>query len=181
MRSTVHVLLAALLGYGVSYLQPSLTSAALTPAVPTRPIQAYFSPNGGCTEAIVTEIDAAKVSLEVQAYSFTSAPIAKAVADAHARGVKVRVILDKSQDTEKYSSLTFLQNAQVPTRVDRKHAIAHNKIMIIDRKTLLTGSFNFTKNAEKSNAENLLVINDQPELIAAYEKNFEEHLGHSVE
>ncbi len=180
MMRPAYALVLILIGYGLSLVQPGLTSAQLIPANP-RSIRAYFSPNGGCTDTIVAELGAAKTSLDVQAYSFTSAPIAKAVADAKLRGVKVRVILDKSQDTEKYSSLTFLRNAEVPTWIDRKHAIAHNKIMIIDGKTLLTGSFNFTKSAEKSNAENLLVINDQPDLIAAYEKNFEAHLAHSVE
>ena len=70
-------------------------------------IAVYFSPHGGCTDAIVKELDAAKESVLVQAYSFTSAPIAKALMEAHKRGVKVQVILDKSQRTEKYSSATF--------------------------------------------------------------------------
>ncbi len=180
MRSALPIFLAVLLGYGLSYLQPNSTSAQLIPVNPSS-FRVYFSPNGGCTDAIVAELGAAKSTIDVQAYNFTSAPIAKAVVDAKERCVKVRVILDKSQETEKYSSLTFLRNAQVPTWVDRKHAIAHNKIMIIDGKTLLTGSFNFSKSAEKSNAENLLIINNQPDLIAAYKKNFEAHLAHSVE
>jgi phosphatidylserine/phosphatidylglycerophosphate/cardiolipin synthase-like enzyme len=72
------------------------------------PISVYFSSRGGCTEAIVKELGQATVPVLVQAYSFTSAPIAKALLDAHKRGVKVEVILDKSQRTEKYSSATFL-------------------------------------------------------------------------
>jgi phosphatidylserine/phosphatidylglycerophosphate/cardiolipin synthase-like enzyme len=123
-------------------------------------IQVFFSPNGGCTSAITNELAKAKQTVFVQAYSFTSAPIAKAVVDAHRRGVNVKVILDKSQRTEKYSSADFLRNAGVPTQIDTKHAIAHNKIMIIDGQTILTGSFNFTKSAEEKNAENLLVIHD---------------------
>ena len=67
------------------------------------PIEVFFSPKGGCTEAVVKEINAAKTTILVQAYSFTSTPIAKALVDAHKRGVKVEVILDKSQRTEKYS------------------------------------------------------------------------------
>lgn len=63
----------------------------------------------------------------VQAYSSTSAPIAKTIVDAHKRGVKVQVILDKGQRTEKHSSATFLKNAGIPTYIDDKHAIAHNK------------------------------------------------------
>jgi phosphatidylserine/phosphatidylglycerophosphate/cardiolipin synthase-like enzyme len=141
-------------------------------------IEVYFSPKGGCTEAVVRELDAAKDSVLVKAYSFTSAPIAKALVDAHRRGVKVQVILDKSQRTERYSSATFLKNAGIPTYIDDKHAIAHNKVMVIDGGTVITGSFNFTKAAEENNAENLLVIRD-PDLPGKYAQNWQEHLGHS--
>jgi phosphatidylserine/phosphatidylglycerophosphate/cardiolipin synthase-like enzyme len=124
-------------------------------------IQVFFSPKGGCTEAIVSAIDHAKTEILVQAYSFTSAPIAKGLIAAHKKGVKVQAILDKSQRSEKYTSSTFLTNAGIPTYIDDKHAIAHNKIMIIDRETVITGSFNFTKAAEEKNAENLLIIKDK--------------------
>lgn len=63
--------------------------------------------------------------------------------------MKVEVILDKSQRTEKYSSADLLAHAGIPTYIDTKHQIAHNKIIIIDTKRVLTGSFNFTKNAEE--------------------------------
>jgi len=142
------------------------------------PIQVYFSPKGGCTEAVVKELSAAKTSVLVQAYSFTSAPIAKALLEAHKRGVKVEVILDKSQRTEKYSEADFLVNVGIPVRIDAQHAIAHNKIMVIDGATVITGSFNFTKNAEENNAENLLVIRS-PELAAKYAANWQAHAGHS--
>jgi len=142
------------------------------------PIEVYFSPKGGCTEAVVKEIDAAKTKILVQAYSFTSAPIAKALVDAHRRGVDVRVILDKSQRGEKYSSADFVQHAGIPIWIDAKHQIAHNKIMIIDGATVITGSFNFTKNAEQNNAENLLVLRS-PELATKYASNWDAHLEHS--
>lgn len=87
----------------------------------------------------------------IRAYSFTSAPIAKALVDAHKRDVKVQAILDKSQRSEEFTSATFLTNAGIPTFIDDKHAIAHNKVMIIDSTKVITGSFNFTKAAEESN------------------------------
>ncbi len=142
------------------------------------PIEVYFSPKGGCTEAVVKEIDAAKKTILVQAYSFTSAPIAKSLVDAHKRGVDVRVVLDKSQRGEKYSSADFVQHAGIPIWIDAKHQIAHNKIMILDGATVITGSFNFTKNAEQNNAENLLVIRS-PELATKYASNWDAHLEHS--
>lgn len=81
-------------------------------------IEAYFSPNGECTESIIGELKRAKNTILVQAYSFTSAPIAKALLNAHKREVKVEVILDKSQRTQKYSSTTFLYNAGIPVKID---------------------------------------------------------------
>jgi phosphatidylserine/phosphatidylglycerophosphate/cardiolipin synthase-like enzyme len=140
--------------------------------------EVYFSPHGGCTDAIIRELNQAKHTILVQAYSFTSAPIAKALLNAHKRGVKVEVILDKSQRTEKYSSATFLFNNGIPVKIDAKHAIAHNKVIIIDSDTVITGSFNFTKAAEEKNAENLLVIRDK-KLASLYIKNWKEHERHS--
>jgi phosphatidylserine/phosphatidylglycerophosphate/cardiolipin synthase-like enzyme len=72
--------------------------------------------------------------------------------------VSVEAILDKSQRTAKYTGATFLANNQIPTYIDAAHAIAHNKIMIIDKQTVITGSFNFTRAAVEKNAENLLII-----------------------
>jgi phosphatidylserine/phosphatidylglycerophosphate/cardiolipin synthase-like enzyme len=140
--------------------------------------QVYFSPHGGCTDAIVKELNKAQKTVFLQAYSFTSAPIAKALLNAHKRGVKVEVILDKSQRTEKYSSATFFFNAGIPVKIDAQHAIAHNKVMVIDGETVITGSFNFTKAAEEKNTENLLVIRDN-KLAERYIKNWQEHAGHS--
>ncbi len=142
------------------------------------PIEVFFSPKGGCTEAVVKELAAAKATVLVQAYSFTSAPIAKALVDAHKRGVKVEVILDKSQKGEKYTSADFVLHAGIPIKIDAKHAIAHNKIMVIDGETVITGSFNFTKAAEEHNAENLLVIRSA-DLAAKYADNWNVHADHS--
>jgi phosphatidylserine/phosphatidylglycerophosphate/cardiolipin synthase-like enzyme len=138
----------------------------------------YFAPGDQPTSALVKELNAAKSKVEVQAYSFTSAPIAKALVEAKRRGVDVTAILDKSQRTAHYSSADFLAHEGVPTFIDAQHAIAHNKVMIIDGATVITGSFNFTKAAEESNAENLLVIHD-PKLAQKYEANWQEHLEHS--
>jgi len=98
--------------------------------------------------------------------------------DAHKRGVKVEAILDKSNRTGRYSSADFLAYAGIPTMIDAAHAIAHNKIMIIDGETVITGSFNFTKAAEGRNAENLLVIKDK-DLAGKYIENWRNHVGHS--
>ncbi len=142
-------------------------------------IDVYFSPRGGATEAVVAEIGKARKEVLVQAYSFTSVPIAKALLEAKRRGIRVEAILDKSQRKERYSAATFLYNAGIPVMIDDKHAIAHNKIIIIDRQTLITGSFNFTKAAEEKNAENMLVIKRNRELVGKYLGNYQVHFSHS--
>lgn len=141
-------------------------------------IQVYFSPDGGATEGVVGALAAATNLVRVQAYSFTSAPISRALVAARGRGVDVAVILDDSQKTEKYSEADFLSNNGIPTLIDDKHAIAHNKIMVIDGYAVVTGSFNFTKAAEERNAENLLIIND-PALASKYLANWRTHQAHS--
>ena len=142
------------------------------------PDQVYFSPRGGAQDALDGTIGQAKDSIFVQAYSFTSAPIAKALVDAAKRGVKVEAILDKSQRKATYTGATFLRNEGIPVYIDAAHAIAHNKVMVIDGQTVVTGSFNFTKAAEEKNAENLLIIKDKG-LARLYMENWERHQDHS--
>jgi phosphatidylserine/phosphatidylglycerophosphate/cardiolipin synthase-like enzyme len=143
-------------------------------------IQVYFSPNGGCTDAILSQINQAKTEILLQAYSFTSKPIAQGLIRAQKRGVRITAVLDKSNRRQKYSAATFLKNVGIPVFIDDKHAIAHNKIMIIDNRVVITGSFNFTMAAENKNAENLVILDGLPDLTRAYQENFQKHLRHSV-
>lgn len=163
------LLIAAIAGSG--QLRPAITADNVQ-------TQVFFSPRGGCTEAVVSTISQAKTEILVQAYSFTSAPIAKALVDAHKRGVHVQIILDRSQRKERYSSADFTAHAGIPTYIDAAHAIAHNKVMIIDKSTVISGSFNFTKAAEEKNAENLLVLRSK-ELARGYIENWQRHKEHS--
>ena len=135
-------------------------------------IEVAFSPNNGVTAVVVKAIGEAKQTLLVSAYSFTSKDIAEALLEAKKRGVTVKIILDKSQVSQKYSSSTFFANQGFDLRIDVKHAIYHDKVMIIDDKTVITGSFNFTKAAETKNAENLLVLRDNPALAKLYTKDW---------
>lgn len=139
----------------------------------------YFSPNGGATTAIVEQISKAKSEVLVQAYSFTSAPILNELVRAHQRGVKVVVVADKSNDKEKATPIDNVVSQGIETLIDTQHAIAHNKIIIIDTKIVITGSFNFSKAAEEKNAENLLILENK-QLASAYKENFLQHKAHST-
>lgn len=143
-------------------------------------ITVYFSPHGGCTEAVVERINGARKSIDVQAYSFTSTAIARALAEAEARGVKVRAVLDRKATGEHYSGGRYLADHGIAVWLDGAHPIAHNKVIILDGATVITGSFNFTRQAEW-NAENLVVIEGRGKIAEAYEGEFERHRGHSEE
>jgi phosphatidylserine/phosphatidylglycerophosphate/cardiolipin synthase-like enzyme len=141
-------------------------------------IAAHFSPKGGCTTAIVAEVGTARHEVLVMAYSFSCPDVANALIAATARGVRVVVLLDRSNEAETYSELGDLSRHGVEVWIDACHAIAHNKVIVIDRRTVITGSFNFTRQAEHQNAENLLVLRDHRDLAARYRDNFHSHKDH---
>jgi phosphatidylserine/phosphatidylglycerophosphate/cardiolipin synthase-like enzyme len=138
----------------------------------------FFSPKGGCEQAILRELKAARREILVQAYSFTSEPLTMALIDAKKRGVHVEVLLDHSNEKEKYSDLRLFMEHGLPPLIDANHPIAHNKVMIIDKKIIVTGSYNFTNQAEHENAENMLILKGHPELVSSYRQTFLSHKAH---
>lgn len=141
-------------------------------------IEVYFSPNGGAADAIIKEINSARKTIQVQAFSCTSVPIGDALVSAHNRKINVEVILDPENLKNPNSLLqTFLDN-DIPVFIDRKHSIAHNKIILIDSDTVITGSYNLSKGAEYFNAENSLIIKNS-KLAARYQINWGAHQLHS--
>jgi phosphatidylserine/phosphatidylglycerophosphate/cardiolipin synthase-like enzyme len=133
-----------------------------------------FTPGEKCTDIIVKQIDEAKKSIYVQAYGFTSQSIIEAVGNAKVRGLEVKVILDKVNETEKQGNgAKYLRSKNIEVLIDNKVAIAHNKVMVIDNKNIITGSFNFTKSAQDRNAENVLIILDDQTVAKKYITNWE--------
>jgi len=154
--------------------------AGLLTAVPVRAaqIEVCFAPPaaGGCDPlaTVIREIDGSRNTILIQMYTLTSEEIVRALINAKNRGVDVRAIVDKSQlqdDPDDRAAAGRLASAGIPVVVDTLPGLMHDKIMIIDGETVLTGSFNYTWSAEHRNAENLLVIND-PKLAAEYGQNW---------
>ncbi len=142
-------------------------------------VAVFFSPHGGCTEAAVKEIGAAKETIRMQAYALTSDPIADALIAADKRGVDVQVCVDaRIGATNKAFKGPALKAGHVKVLLDSHHPISHSKTITIDSQVVVTGSFNWSKNAE-SNLENLLVIHDKT-LAKQYEENWAEHAAHCV-
>jgi len=129
-----------------------------------------FTPSINCASMIIREIRQAKAEIFVQAYGFTDKDIITALKAAKVRKISVIVLLDKSQINNKNVPLKDILRSGIEVYSDSKPPIAHNKVMIIDKNTLITGSYNFTNNA-KRNAENVLILHDK-DLIHKYKNNF---------
>lgn len=140
--------------------------------------EVYFSPKGGALLAMMFELNKAQKEILIQAYSLTSVQIAEALKKAQKRGIRVEVLTDKKESKRKDSKVGYLYKAGIAVRIDSAHGKAHDKIIIIDGHTVITGSYNFTKAAEENNAENLLIIHDET-LATRYIKNWNDHAKHS--
>jgi phospholipase D len=123
-------------------------------------IDLCFTPPSNCANLITDVIDRAKITIYMQAYGLTHPEIINSLIKANERGVKVRVLLDRSNLTQKYSKIEELKQTGIEVGIDRVSGIAHNKIIIADLYTVVTGSFNFTVSAAKRNVENVLIIQD---------------------
>ncbi len=160
----------------VARLAVTVDELTLTPADLARGarVSTCFTPAQACAESIAAKINEARSIIRVQAYGFTSPPILSALASAKERGLDVAAILDKSNDRsgkkDRYSGATFVAHAGIPVFIDYQPAIAHNKIIIIDRHLVITGSYNFTRRAER-NAENVTFI-DSPEVASRFLSNW---------
>lgn len=128
-------------------------------------------------QVIIRFIQDAQKSVHVAAYAFTSRPIAQALLDAKVQGLDVRVVVDKSQASGRYSVAPFLANHAVSVRVDGEYQLQHQKVVIVDGVSVETGSYNFTASARDRNSENVIIIRNASELAARYEANWEKMWG----
>lgn len=122
---------------------------------------ACFTPAEDCEARIIETIGHARKTIRVQAYSFTSAPIAAALVGAVHRGVDVRLIVGHAR--EKSGGHTRVDHVAVEgvvVLVDTPKGLMHDKIIIIDNETVVTGSYNFSASAAHRNVENVLIVNE---------------------
>ncbi len=157
-----------------SLLCISLNAFAATPINQGASFDIGFSPDQGSLPLVIEAINSSKKSIHVAAYSFTSKPIAEALLAAKNRGVDVKVIADQKSNSGKYSATTYLANNQVPVKLNGNYPIFHHKFMVIDGATLETGSFNYSAAAASKNAENVLVLWNVPQIVATYDKEWQQ-------
>ena len=148
-------------------------------------VQVLFTPGDNIASVIVQAIRDAKHSVRVQSFNFTNKAIGRALQDAQRRGIEVSILADQEQ-FEKGAAFVVrdLKAAGIQVKLDGAHRAAHNKIMLIDddgiNPKIITGSFNFTQAAQKSNAENIVLIHNDKVLAQAYRDNWQQHWQHSI-
>jgi phosphatidylserine/phosphatidylglycerophosphate/cardiolipin synthase-like enzyme len=136
-------------------------------------ITASFTPRGGCIDTVVRELRAARREVLLSGSTCSSPAIAEALVKAKLRGLRVDIVLDPSSEKDPQSDLPFLVQEGIAPLLDGTHSPAHHQAVLIDGRTLLTGSFSFTDEAEAEGAESLLVIRGHPELVKAYRQQLE--------
>ncbi len=138
----------------------------------------YFSPNGGCEESVIAEINKARRTIDVAMFSFTSREIAHALVEAKARHVKIRITLNIAEIKDPYSRCKYLVSKGINIKFHMGPGLLHDKFAVIDDMVVMTGSYNWTVTAEKKNFENLLIIKDK-EIARKYTKEFKQLMSKS--
>ncbi|HRY29292.1 MAG TPA: phospholipase D-like domain-containing protein, partial [Elusimicrobiota bacterium] len=131
----------------------------------------YFSPEDDCDNVIIGWLSQARRSIDAAVFLISHPGIADALAQAHLKGVKVRVIMDGEQADFKVASDEFLERAGVPLRRSFSKGSMHNKFAVIDGRTVLTGSYNWTVGGASVNDENLIVLH---QAAAVFQRKFDQ-------
>ena len=147
---------------------------------PAEILAIYFTPPAGSAGGLIKHIDASKKTIKVMAYGFTAIPLSDALVKAHRRGVKVQLLQDEKSAGNNSDAVNQLIAAGIEVRSDGKHAIQHNKVMLLDDDIVITGSYNFTKSAEVRNAENIIILKSAY-AAKRYADNWAAHWGHGEE
>ncbi|MXY99892.1 DUF1669 domain-containing protein [Candidatus Poribacteria bacterium] len=132
----------------------------------------YFSPADDTISPLLKEIQSAEQSIHFMAFSFTHDTLGSAMRDRFKSGIDVRGVFEERQADNEYSEYKAMKADGLPVVIDRSSGAMHHKVIVIDGETVITGSYNFSKNAEKRNNENLLIIKRNREIATAYLTEF---------
>ncbi len=110
-------------------------------------------------------------------YSFTSVEVVRALVQAKRRGVDVKVVLDwksnaGNKNNASKAAMNLLAGAGIPVRTVSTYKILHDKVIVADGHNTQVGSFNFSRAADRSNSENVLVVWDDPVVASSYLKHW---------
>ncbi|MEO0143605.1 MAG: phospholipase D-like domain-containing protein [candidate division WOR-3 bacterium] len=120
-------------------------------------IENYFSPQDKPSRRIVQLINDAQKTIDFASFSFTHERIGNAMIDAYKRNVKVRGVFEKRQ-ISKFSEYEKFKKQKMEVYLDNNPRNMHNKFIVIDSQIVITGSYNFSSNADNDNDENIIII-----------------------
>lgn len=178
------------LSYGMAFADPMIVDSVkifnriplgseIVLKVPTQLISVIFSPRKGCVDSIINILSQADKTIDLAIYGFTNESIFTVMLNAKNRGVKIRVIQDYVQSkgaTSLYPKLKASGFDIITLRGTGQYGVMHNKFAVVDSVNIITGSYNWTNNAERNNFENLLIIRDRT-LSLVYLTDFETMWG----
>ncbi len=151
------------------------TRLSRVPATGTIEIAFAPYPQRSAERLVKKIIDAAQTSVVIAAYQMTSKPIADSLCSAAARGVAVTAVLDQKSNPHGLgnSKRDYLLNCGVYVRTDARYPIMHDKFIVVDSAHVETGSFNYSFAAAERNAENAIVMWNNPRMAEQYQNEFE--------
>ena len=135
-------------------------------------VEVYFSPEDGVAKYVLQRLAAAKHSIYFMSFSYTSGAIADAMVAQVQAGRAVRGVFERQNAGGTGSAFGRLRQGGVDVLEDGNCYILHHKVIVIDERTVITGSYNFTNSAEKDNDENLVIVDD-PNLARAFLEEFQ--------
>jgi phosphatidylserine/phosphatidylglycerophosphate/cardiolipin synthase-like enzyme len=138
------------------------------------PIQVLFSSEDKVVSKLIAIVNDAEINIRFLAFSFTDDPLAQAMIDRARAGVDVKGVFEAFGSTYESSELRRFWCANVPVRQDGNGSFLHHKVIVIDNSIVITGSLNFSANADDSNEENVIIL-DNPEIAALYLQEFEKN------
>lgn len=130
-----------------------------------------FSPGEGCLEIITQALHSAISDVQICVFTISDDRITEAILHAHQRGVTVRIITDNEKLYDQGSDIRQLAGQRIPIRIDQTENHMHHKFAIVDRKSVLTGSYNWTRSAALYNHENLVLLKEK-RLVDTYLEEF---------
>ncbi|MCZ2127334.1 MAG: phospholipase D-like domain-containing protein [Anaerolineales bacterium] len=143
------------------------------------PIQILFSAEDGAIANVNAVIRDAKSSVRFLIFSFTDDSMAQTMLARSQAGVDVQGVFETFGSASINSQLKTLWCANLPVRQDGNSSFLHHKVIVIDDSIVVTGSLNFSASADKSNEENVMII-DNPEIAALYLQEYQKMWNQSV-
>lgn len=132
----------------------------------------YFSPGEDCLDAIIRKINKSRHSIYCCVFTISDNRISDALISAHKRGVSVKVISDNDKMYDTGSDIFTLKESGIKVKIDDTDNHMHHKFAVFDKHWSLTGSYNWTRSAERYNHENLIITNSD-KIAKRFIKEFE--------